>query len=112
MHWQSSTPVATCYHTATNPFFLDPSRCAGAHVTDLDSNEYIDFHGGYGVTALGHRHPSLIAKWNEIVGDSACIVGVASSDACMLAEKLVDRFQMPFWRFMNSGTEATLDAIR
>ncbi len=65
-----------------------------------------------GVTALGHRHPALIGRWNEIISDSSCIVGVASPDACVLAEKLVDRFQMPFWRFMNSGTEATLDAIR
>jgi glutamate-1-semialdehyde aminotransferase len=77
---------------------LAPCRCATAFSA--------------GVTALGHRHPKLIERWNEIISDSACIVGVASPDACVLAEKLVDRFQMPFWRFMNSGTEATLDAIR
>lgn len=104
--------VASCYHRAPTPFFVNPEESKGGVVVDLDGNEYIDFHSGYGVTCLGHQHPQLIAAWSRIVSSSASISGVCSPDATYLGEKLASRFQQPYWRFMNSGTEATLDAIR
>lgn len=52
-----------------------------------------------------------MSAWNKILS-TASISGVPTEDAAVLARQLVCRFKKPFWRFMNSGTEATLDAVR
>ena len=52
-----------------------------------------------------------MSAWSKIIS-TASISGVPTENAAHLATQLVDRFQKPYWRFMNSGTEATLDAVR
>eukprot|EP01036_Dinobryon_divergens_P034511 gene34511-44598_t len=103
--------VASCYHRSPTPFFVKSEESKGSKVVDTDGNRYIDFHSGYGVCSLGHQHPNLMSAWNKVLS-TASITGVPTQDAAALANQLVLRFKKPFWRFMNSGTEATLDAVR
>jgi len=83
----------------------------GSKVTDLDGNEYTDFHNGFGVMVVGHAHPVVAAA----IADTATKgthFAAPNASAVRVARELSRRFQLPKVRFSNSGTEATLDAIR
>jgi len=82
----------------------------GSKIYDLDGNEYVDLHGGYGVGLIGHNHPAFV----RAVADRASRgthFAQPTEDALAVAEELSRRFDQPLWRFTNSGTEATLDAF-
>lgn len=82
----------------------------GSKVYDLDGNEYVDLHGGYGVGLIGHNHPAFV----RAVSDRAALgthFAQPTEDALAVSEDLSRRFDQPLWRFTNSGTEATLDAF-
>ncbi|MGH2693629.1 MAG: aspartate aminotransferase family protein [Actinomycetota bacterium] len=86
------------------------SHGAGARIYDVDGDEYVDLHGGYGVGVVGHGHPRLVEALRERVGLGTHFAQ-PTEDAIAVAEELVRRFGLPLWRFNNSGTEATMDAI-
>ena len=82
----------------------------GSKVRDADGNEYVDLHGGYGVGLAGHGHPAIV----RAVTARAPIgthFAQPTEDAVVVAEELSRRFRQPLWRFNNSGTEATMDAV-
>ncbi len=83
----------------------------GSRVVDLDGNEYTDFHNGFGVMVVGHAHP-LIAKAIADAASKGTHFAAPNQVAVRVAQELVRRFRLPQVRFSNSGTEATLDAIR
>jgi glutamate-1-semialdehyde 2,1-aminomutase len=86
------------------------SHGAGSKVFDVDGNEYVDLHGGYGVMAVGHAHPAIVAAVSERVRRGTHFAQ-PTEDAIAVAENLAERFGLPLWRFGNSGTEATMDAV-
>ena len=91
------------------PVFVD--RGQGSRIWDVDGNEYVDFHNGFGVMVVGHAHPLIVKAVSERIarGSHFAQPGV---DVIAVAEELARRFHQPKWRFTNSGTESTLDAVR
>jgi glutamate-1-semialdehyde 2,1-aminomutase len=86
------------------------SHGAGSKVWDVDGNGYVDLHGGYGVMAVGHAHPAVVAAVSARVARGTHFAQ-PTEDALAVAEELAGRFGLPLWRFANSGTEATMDAV-
>jgi glutamate-1-semialdehyde 2,1-aminomutase len=82
----------------------------GSHVWDVDGNEYVDMHGGYGAAIAGHGHPAIVEAVSRQVARGTHFAQ-PTEDAIWVAEELKRRFGLPLWRFANSGTEATMDAI-
>jgi glutamate-1-semialdehyde 2,1-aminomutase len=86
------------------------SHGTGSKIYDVDGNEYSDFHGGYGVSIAGHAHPAIVRAVTERVRRGTHFAQ-PTPDAVVVAEDLAARFGLPQWRFANSGTEATMDAV-
>jgi len=86
------------------------SHGQGSKVYDVDGNEYVDLHGGYGVMVVGHAHPAVVEAVERRVRLGTHFAQ-PTEDAVVVAESLSERFGLPLWRFCNSGTEATMDAI-
>ncbi|MEX1264917.1 MAG: aspartate aminotransferase family protein [Actinomycetota bacterium] len=82
----------------------------GSKITDVDGNEYVDLHGGYGAMAVGHAHPKIVEAISSRIAKGSHF-GQPTEDAIVVAEDLAQRFGLPLWRFCNSGTEATMDAV-
>jgi glutamate-1-semialdehyde 2,1-aminomutase len=83
---------------------------SGSKIYDVDGNEYVDFHGGYGVGLIGHDHPAFVKAISQRATRGTHFAQ-PTEDAILVAEELSRRFDQPLWRFSNSGTEATLDAF-
>ncbi len=86
------------------------SHGLGSTIYDVDGMEYSDFHGGYGVSLAGHAHPAIVAAVEDRVRRGTHFAQ-PTLDAVVVAEELARRFGLPQWRFANSGTEATMDAV-
>src|SRR5204862_1136642 len=82
----------------------------GSHVWDVDGNEYVDFHNGFGVMCVGHANPTIVAAVSERAGRGSHFAA-PTEGSIVVAEELARRFGLPQWRFTNSGTESTMDAI-
>lgn len=82
----------------------------GSKMWDVDGTEYVDMHGGYGVSAAGHAHPAVVRAVTERVARGTHFAQ-PTEDAIAVAEELARRWGLPLWRFCNSGTEATMDAV-
>ncbi|RYP88055.1 aspartate aminotransferase family protein [Nocardioides guangzhouensis] len=98
-NWQIAEPQAVWF-----------SHGSGSKIYDVDGIEYADFHGGYGVSLAGHGHPAIVAAVQERVTRGTHFAQ-PTEDAIVVADNLAERFDQPLWRFANSGTEATMDAI-
>ncbi len=72
---------------------------------------YTDFHGGFGVNIVGHANPTIVAALKR-AAERAIHFAVTTELTIELAEAICERFQLEQMRFVNSGTEATMDAIR
>jgi glutamate-1-semialdehyde 2,1-aminomutase len=92
-----------------HPIFIDYGR--GSRIWDVDENEYVDFHNGFGVMVVGHAHPQIVAAVSERVARGSHFAQPVAQ-GMVVAEELARRFGLPQWRFTNSGTESTLDAVR
>src|SRR5712692_245981 len=91
------------------PIFME--RGKGSRIWDVDGNQYVDFHNGFGVMVVGHAHPKIVdAVTRQIALGSHFAQPVENS--IIVARELARRFRQPKWRFTNSGTESTLDAVR
>src|ERR1700736_4749321 len=91
------------------PIFAKEGK--GSHIVDVDGNDYIDFHNGFGVMAVGHAHPKIVDVVSARIRAGSHFAQPVE-EAITVAEELSRRFRLPQWRFGNSGTEATLDAVR
>ena len=97
--WASTRPI---------PVWIDRGR--GSHVWDVDGNEYVDYHAGYGVNVVGHGNPHVVEAVQRRV-TMGTHFAQPTPDAIDVARMLGERFGLPQWRFTNSGTEATMDAV-
>jgi glutamate-1-semialdehyde 2,1-aminomutase len=94
--------------TAPQPVWLSHGR--GSKIYDVDGNEYVDLHGGYGAVLAGHAHPAIVEAVRGQVARGTHFAQ-PTEDALVVAGELARRFGQPLWRFANSGTEATMDAV-
>jgi glutamate-1-semialdehyde 2,1-aminomutase len=85
-------------------------RGSGSRVWDVDGNEYTDFHNGFGVMAIGHANPTVGAAVKARI-DEGTHFAAPTDGSIAVAEELTRRFGLSQWRFNNSGTEATMDAV-
>ena len=94
----------------TRPQTVWISHGVGSKIYDVDGTEYVDMHGGYGAGLAGHAHPAIVeAVCRRVVRGTH--FAQPTEDAIIVAEELGNRFGLPLWRFTNSGTEATMDAV-
>jgi glutamate-1-semialdehyde 2,1-aminomutase len=97
--WQIASPQAVWM-----------SHGFGSKVYDVDGTEYVDMHGGYGASIAGHAHPAIVEAVSARVRRGTHFAQ-PTEDAIWVAAELGSRFGLPLWRFGNSGTEATMDAV-
>jgi glutamate-1-semialdehyde 2,1-aminomutase len=91
------------------PIYIE--RGEGASVWDADGRHLWDFHNGFGAMPQGHAHPAIVKAVEERVRLGTHFAA-PTEDGIVVAEELARRFGLPKWRFTNSGSEATMDAIR
>jgi glutamate-1-semialdehyde 2,1-aminomutase len=96
---------------AGDPYPIYVERGEGTQVWDVDGNRYLDFHGGFGVGAVGHAHPKIVEAISR-AASTGTHFAAPTPVTVELAEELCRRFGLEQVRFANSGTEATMDAIR
>src|SRR5690349_23030036 len=90
------------------PVYIE--RGTGAQVWDVDGNEYLDFHNGFGVMCVGHANPVISAAVKQRM-DEGTHFAAPTEGSIIVAEELKRRWGLPHWRFTNSGTESTMDAV-
>src|SRR6187200_2976237 len=90
------------------PVYIE--RGEGARVWDVDGNEYLDFHNGFGVMCVGHANPTIAAAVKARM-DEGTHFAAPTEGSIIVAEELRRRWGLPHWRFTNSGTESTMDAV-
>jgi glutamate-1-semialdehyde 2,1-aminomutase len=98
-NWQSAPPMAV---------WVTHGR--GSKVYDADGTEYVDLHAGFGVMLVGHAHPVIVRAVSDRVALGTHFAQPVP-DTIVVAEELARRFGLPRWRFGNSGTEATMNAV-
>lgn len=87
-------------------------RGQGCNIFDADGNQYIDYVGSWGPLIVGHAHPAIVAAIRDQAGRGSSF-GAPTSLEIELAEMIVEAFPaMEMVRMVNSGTEATMSAIR
>ena len=96
---------------ALDPHPLYFTRGEGSRLWDVDGNEYLDFHNGFSAMVQGHAHPAITEAVARRARDGTHF-GATTEDAVTVAEELRNRFRLDRWRFTNSGTESTMEAIR
>lgn len=105
-----NSPVRAFRGVGGTPRFM--AKANGARLTDADGNEYIDYIGSWGPMLLGHRHPDVLAAIEDAlqIGTS---FGAPTEREIELAEEIQDAVpSMEMIRLVNSGTEATMSALR
>jgi glutamate-1-semialdehyde 2,1-aminomutase len=105
-----NSPVRACRSVGCDPVFI--TRAAGATLVDADGNEYIDFVCSWGPMIMGHAHPDIVgAVQNAAVSGTS--FGAPTPAETELAAMVVDALpSVDKVRFVNSGTEATMSAVR
>jgi glutamate-1-semialdehyde 2,1-aminomutase len=93
------------------PYPIYVTHGQGSHIWDQDGTEYLDFHCGFGAMVVGHAHPRIVEAVHEAAGRGTHFA-VTTESAVAFAEEICRRFKLEMLRFTNSGTEATMDAIR
>lgn len=105
-----NSPVRACKNVDSIPLFIQKAN--GCHLTDVDGNTYIDYVLSWGPMILGHAHPVV----TEAVVQAAArgtSYGAPCEDEVILAEAILDAMPaMEMVRMVNSGTEATMSALR
>jgi len=104
-----NSPVRAFNAVGGTPRFI--RSAAGAWLTDVDGNEYVDLICSWGPMLLGHAHPEVQARVAQAVARGTSY-GTPTEPEVELAEEIVARTPVERVRFVSSGTEATMSAIR
>ena len=105
-----NSPVRACRAVGTEPLFID--HADGCMIYDADGNGYIDYVGSWGPMILGHRHPAVIEAISNVLNRGTSF-GAPTDLEITLAEMVIDAVpSIEMVRMVNSGTEATMSAIR
>ena len=105
-----NSPVRACKSVGADPLFID--RADGCMIYDADGNGYIDYIGSWGPMILGHRHPAVIEAISDVLGRGTSF-GAPTDLEIQLAEMVIEAVaSVEVVRMVNSGTEATMSAVR
>ncbi len=104
-----NSPVRAFGAVGGTPRFMASGR--GAWLTDVDGNRYVDLICSWGPMILGHAHPDVLAAVAAAAAQGFSF-GTPSENEVALAEEIVARMPVDQVRLVNSGTEATMSAIR
>jgi len=105
-----NSPVRAFKSVGQDPVFF--ASASGAWMTDIDSNRYLDFVGSWGPMLLGHAHPQVTGAVLTAVHNGTSF-GAPTVAETVLAEKIISLVpSVEMVRLVNSGTEATMSAIR
>ena len=105
-----NSPVRAFRSVGGEPIFL--KKALGAYVTAADDRRYIDYVGSWGPMILGHAHPQVIAAVQEVAANGLSF-GAPTTLETQLARRVVELMpSIELVRFVSSGTEATMSAIR
>ncbi len=105
-----NSPVRALKSVGATPLFVKEAK--GAYITDIDDNKIIDFCMSWGVFILGHSNERVNRAAIEAIGNGSSY-GIPTLNETVLAEKVREAIpSMERLRFVNSGTEATMSAIR
>jgi len=105
-----NSPVRAYRAVGGNPPFI--KKAAGSKIYDVDGNEYVDYVGSWGPMIAGHTHPKVTAAIQEALLDGTSF-GAPTEREIIMAEMVIDAVpSVEMVRMVNSGTEATLSAVR
>jgi glutamate-1-semialdehyde 2,1-aminomutase len=105
-----NSPVRAFKAVGGDPFFA--ASGAGARVRDVDGNDYIDYVLSWGPLILGHAHPEIVRAVQEAAAQGSSF-GIPTENEIRLAEAVIRHFpSIEKLRLVNSGTEASMSAIR
>ena len=105
-----NSPVRSFRSVGGTPYFVTTAE--GPYVWDADGRRYIDYVQSYGPSILGHAHPGVVDAVNRAAADGTSY-GAPTEAEIRLAETVVERVEgLEALRFVNSGTEATMTALR
>jgi glutamate-1-semialdehyde 2,1-aminomutase len=105
-----NSPVRACKAVGTQPIFIN--HADGCMIYDEDGNGFIDYIGSWGPMILGHRHPAVIEAVLAVLKRGTSF-GAPTDLEIRLAEMVIDTVpSMEMVRMVNSGTEATMSAVR
>jgi glutamate-1-semialdehyde 2,1-aminomutase len=105
-----SSPVRAFKAVGGTPVFI--KKAEGCILTDVDGNEYIDYIGSYGPMIVGHQNERVVAALSKAIGRGTSY-GAPTEAEANLAEQICTALPgMEMLRFVNSGTEAVMSAIR
>ena len=105
-----NSPVRSFQSVGGTPYFVTTAE--GPYVWDADGRRYIDYVQSYGPNILGHAHPGVVDAVNRAAADGTSY-GAPTEAEIRLAETVVERVEgLEALRFVNSGTEATMTALR
>ncbi len=105
-----NSPVRACRSVGTDPRFID--HASGCRIYDADGNAYIDYIGSWGPMILGHGHPAVLDAIDKAMKQGTSF-GAPTESEIELAQRVIDAVPaVEMVRMVNSGTEATMSAIR
>ncbi|MGB9711967.1 MAG: glutamate-1-semialdehyde 2,1-aminomutase [Dissulfurimicrobium sp.] len=105
-----NSPVRACKSVGCNPVFIE--RAEGASIFDVDGNQYIDYVCSWGPMILGHSNPEVRGAVEAALGNGTSF-GAPTWQEVALARKIVEMVpSIEQVRLVNSGTEATMSAVR
>ncbi len=105
-----NSPVRAFRSVNRDPLFIDSAK--GSQIKDADGNDYIDFVGSWGPMILGHARDEIIGVLNETAAKGTSFGAPIELEIC-IAEKIIEMVpSVEMVRMVNSGTEATMSAIR
>ncbi|MDQ6951434.1 MAG: glutamate-1-semialdehyde 2,1-aminomutase [Mariprofundales bacterium] len=105
-----NSPVRAFKSVGGTPRFI--ASASGSHITDVDGNSYIDYVGSWGPMILGHAHPAVVRGVQETAA-AGMSFGAPCELEIELAKLVIDMVpSLELVRFVNSGTEATMSALR
>lgn len=105
-----NSPVRAFGYVGGTPLFI--AKAKGPYITDIHGQSYVDYIGSWGPMILGHNHPAVIKAVHEAV-DNGLSFGTPTELETLLAEKICNMMpSVEQIRMVNSGTEATMSAIR
>jgi glutamate-1-semialdehyde 2,1-aminomutase len=105
-----NSPVRACQSVGADPLFIQ--RGEGCMIYDVDGNRYIDYIGSWGPLILGHRHPAVVEAIISVL-ERGTSFGAPTDLEIQLAQMVIDAVDsVDIVRMVNSGTEATMSAIR
>ena len=105
-----NSPVRACKSVGADPLFIE--RGEGCMIFDADGNRYIDYIGSWGPLILGHRHPAVMEAIISVL-ERGTSFGAPTDLEIQLAQMVIDAVDsVDVVRMVNSGTEATMSAIR